>query len=135
MVRRSEIINALLEQFVSDGVVNRSNVTRRLVFLHECNDFPSIYAITPRESRVHYGANSRIAQLQVNIRGFSYSGDDAVGEAELLARRIEESIDTFARSNEHLNVYEARVISLRTDEGLFEPHGIVDITTQITYEV
>lgn len=133
MTKRTEILNAFLAQFVSDNVVLSDNAIRKLVFLHECNDFPSICVYTPTETRTHYGRAQKIGQITAAVRGYAYNGDDPIGEAERLARSIEVSVDAFARS--YVDVYEARVISIRTDEGSFAPHAIVDITTQITYEV
>jgi hypothetical protein len=133
--KRNNIIQALLDTFVDTGVVLSANVTRRLAFLHEVNDFPAICTYTPRETRTHYGDGRRIAQITLNVRGYSYSGDDAIGECELLARSIEDAVDTYARAHPDLGLYEARVLSLRTDEGLYAPHGITDLTVQITYEV
>lgn len=135
MSKRNDIIQALLDSLVTAGVVESSNIVRRLVFLHEVNDFPAICTYTPRETRTHYGGGRRIAQITLNIRGYSYSGDDAIGECERLGRSIEDAVDIYARSHPDLELYEARVLSLRTDEGLYEPHGIVDLTVQITYEV
>lgn len=134
-MKRTEILNALLAQLVSDGVVLSANAIRKLVFLHECNDFPSICMYTPTETRTHYGRAQKIGQISTAIRGYAYNGDDPIGEAERLARSIEISVDAFARSRPDLGLYEARVLSVRTDEGSFAPHAICDITVQITYEV
>lgn len=134
MSRRTNIIAALIDSLVDQGVVLRDNITRRLVFLHEVNDFPSICMTAGSESRFHYGANQRLAQLSVDLRGFIYD-EDAVGNAEAYARSIEVAVDAYASSHYDIGLREARVLSLRTDEGLFEPHGIIDMTIQITYEV
>lgn len=134
MSRRTDIIAALIDSLVDQNVVLSPNITRRLVFLHECNDFPAISMTARNETRFHYGGNSRLAQLSVDIRAFTH-GEDAVGVAEAYARSIEAAIDTFAISGRSLGLHEARVLSLRTDEGLFAPHGIIDITVQLTYEV
>lgn len=134
MNRRTSIINALIDHLVASGVVLATNIIRRLVFLHEVNDYPAICFTAGSENRFHYGANSRIAQLSITLRAFTY-GEDVIGVAERYARDIETAIDTYAESNYELGVHDARVLSLRTDEGLFDPYGIIDMTIQITYEV
>lgn len=134
MSRRTDIINALIDHLVGTGVVLRPNITRRLVFLHEVNDYPAICFTAGSETRFHYGANSRIGQLSIDLRAFVHS-DDAVSAAELYMRNIETAIDSYTPTHYALGVHEARVLSLRTDEGLFEPYGIIDMTIQLTYEV
>ena len=54
---------------------------------------------------------------------------------EDLGDEIDDAIETFAANHPQFEVEESRVISLRTDEGLFTPYGIADLETQISYEV
>lgn len=135
MSRKTEILSAFVDRLVDDSVALRANIIRHFVVLDQVNDFPAISFVSPREQRLHYGDNRRIAQLEILLRGYTYNGDDPIGEAELLARSIEQSVDTFAITGRNLGVYEARVTSLRTDDGHFEPAGVVDIELEITYEV
>lgn len=135
MSQRRDIISTLVDTLVSKQVVLRDNVFTVLKLLPEIYDFPSISLICPNETRIHYSSGKRIGQIEVQIRAFSYSSEDAVGESEMLARLIEDAIDEFAWTSKHLGVYEARVAFLRTDEGLFDPAGVTNITAQITYEV
>lgn len=134
MNRRTNIINALIDHLTTSGVVLAPNIIRRLVFLHEVNDYPAICFTAGNETRFHYGANSRLAQLSINLRAFTH-GEDSIDVAERYARDIETALDSYAESNFELGVHDARVLSLRTDEGLFDPYGIIDMTIQITYEV
>jgi hypothetical protein len=129
MNQRTEILQGLLLQFVTDGIVLQHNTSRVLQFLHEVNDFPAICISSATENRIHIGAGQKLAQIAVTLRGFTYG---SIADAEDLGRSIEQSIDAFARS---AIVSEARVVAFRTDEGLFEPYGIADITAEITYEV
>lgn len=134
MTRRTEIINALINDFVATGVVLRGNAIRRLAFLHEVNDFPALCTVSGSESRFHYGANQRFAQLSLGIRGFVYD-ELAIGLAEQFGRDLESVVDSYARSHPDIGLQEARVVSFRTDEGLYLPYGIVDLDLEITYEV
>ena len=134
MIKRTLILEALIEDLISAGVVERGNITRRLAFIHEVNDYPAISFSTPTERRVHYGDGRKLGQLDLRVRAHVY-GENSNELAETLARSIEDAVDVFARSHFDLDLYEARVFSLRTDEGLYEPVGIADLDIEITYEV
>ena len=132
--KRTLILQALIDDLVSAGVVEERNITRRLAYLHEVNDFPAISFSSATERRSHYGDGRKLAQLDLQLRGYVH-GEDSVTLAETLARAIEDAVDTYARAHPDLDLYEARVFSLRTDEGLYAPHGIADLNIEITYEV
>jgi hypothetical protein len=134
MIRRTQIINALADDLVSAGIVLSSNITRRLAFLHEVNDFPAISFVSSGETRFHYSRNQRFAQISLGIRGFVYD-EYSVGLAEQLGRDIEAALDRYARSHADIGLVEARVVAFRTDEGLYDPYGIADLDIEITYEV
>ena len=75
--------------------------------------------------------------MGIDLRIYVYDGDtaDIAAECERLAEQVENAIDTFAAANRALEVEEARVATLRTDDGLMSPYGIADIQLAITYEV
>jgi len=123
---RSNILDALLQRFITDGVVHAH---RSLRYLHEVNDFPTVCLGRFQESRMHIGAGVRLHQIVLPIRGYVYG---SIGDAEALARLLEASVDNYSKSP---LVCEARVITFRTDEGLFEPYAQIDLTVEITYEV
>lgn len=134
MIKRTLVLQALIDDIVATGIVESSNITRRLAFLHEVNDFPAVSFSSAVERRSHYGDNRRLAQLDLQLRGFVH-GENSNELAENLARSLEDAIDAYARAHPDLGLYEARVFSLRTDEGLYAPHGIADLNVEITYEV
>ena len=47
----------------------------------------------------------------------------------------DDALETFTANNRALEVEESRVLEFRTDEGLFHPYGMADLTVQILYEV
>ena len=49
--------------------------------------------------------------------------------------RIDDALETFPETYRNREVEEARVVEFRTDEGLFHPYGMADLTVQILYEV
>lgn len=99
-------------------------------FLHEINSFPSFYVAFQNEARLHRG--DRYGILALNIRGYSWA--DNVDPFELYMRELETAVQTYRP--QHLRfVDEARVISVRTDEGVMQPYGIVDLNVEILYRL
>ena len=58
-----------------------------------------------------------------------------MGEAETFGMQIDDAIGNFPETYRSFEVEEARVLEFRTDEGLFHPYGMADLTVQILYEV
>jgi hypothetical protein len=129
MSRKTQIIDALIAAIAQRTA---SHGQRGLAFLHEVNTFPYFYVHVDEESRTHISSDVRLAILSTSIRGYCWA--ETADPVELYARQIEESIQHFAESGRPL-IYEARVQSIRTDEGLMRPYGLVDIKAQILYEV
>jgi hypothetical protein len=123
---KTQIINALKTQL--ETVALRANIYSTLKLLHEVNDFPVITFYVRRETRFHYGHGRKLASLEIPLRGYVYG---TIEDCEALARNIEDAIDAFV----HPLVEAAAVTSLKTDEGLFLPYGICDLTLLIVYEV
>jgi|TARA_A100001015_G_scaffold210989_1_gene236507 hypothetical protein len=135
--RRTQIIDAFRDHIVANTDVLDGNCQRFFVYLHEINDFPFIAFLPQEEIRNHRGAGRKIAVISIFIRAYVYNGDDPQTEAETIGFSIEQAIETFAPSAtaRSFKVEEARVISFRTDEGLFKPYGLADFDMQIVYEV
>lgn len=129
MSKRSNIIASLISHIAdSAGMIGH----RGLRFLHEINTFPSFYVHPRNESRKHDGDGSKLAILQLDVRGYGWNDD--LSYIENLVRSIERSIQTFKRAHPVL-VQEARVTTLRTDEGAMAPYCICDLTLEILYTV
>lgn len=129
MSRRTNIINSLIQHITNN---TQTRGFRGLRFLHEVNDFPCFYVHPQSESRTHIAHEVKLAIISCDVRGYVYS--DALNDTELFARTLETAIQTFAKT--HLNlVDECRVTTLRTDEGLMHPYGIVDLTLDILYRI
>lgn len=135
MARRTQIVDALVDHLAANTDALPSNVIKRYAYLDEVNDFPAITITSASERRIHRGADARQGIFTVFIRGYVYSEEDSLGTAETFAQQIDSAIDTFADTYVQYEVEEARVIELRTDEGLFHPYGMADITLQVVYEV
>jgi len=138
--RRTQIIEALVQDIHTNiARMLPTNVTRRMVFLNEVNDFPFVCMLVEPETRFHYGAGHKLATLAISLRGYVFDGDsggEVLDLAEDLGIDIETAaIEPFAEAHRDLGVEFAAVESFRTDEGLMSPYGIADLTITITYEV
>lgn len=105
---------------------------RGLRFLHEINSFPAFYVHPRGESRRHNGDGSKLAILRLDVRGYGWS--EGLSYIETLVRELEIAVNTYCATHANL-VHEARVISLRTDEGAMEPYCICDMSVEILYGI
>ena len=137
MARRTDIIEALVGHLGTNTDVHANNVYRTYKYMHDLNDFPAITFIPTREDKDHFGAGQVPGILAIQLRCYGYDGDtaDIADECERLADQIEDAIDTFALTNRALEVEEARVVSLRTDDGLMTPYGVADLQISILYRL
>jgi hypothetical protein len=134
--RRKQIIDGLVVELGQTPDVSPSNVFRHFKYLDEINDFPSICLLPRNEARIERGANRRLGIIEVALRGYTFD-ENNLDRAEFLAQNVEAKVDSFsantaAKAN---GVSDVRVVTFRTDEGLFEPYGIADLELQILYDV
>ena len=134
--RRKQIIDGLVVELGQTSDVSASNVFRHFKYLDEINDFPSVCLLPRNEARIERGANRRLGIIEVALRGYTFD-ENNLDRAEFLAQNVEAKVDSFsantaAKAN---GVSDVRVVTFRTDEGLFEPYGIADLELQILYDV
>ena len=134
--RRKQIIDGLVTELGQTSDVSPSNVFRHFKYLDEINDFPSVCLLPRNEARIERGANRRLGIIEVALRGYTFD-ENNLDRAEILAQNVEAKVDSFsantaAKAN---GVSDVRVVTFRTDEGLFEPYGIADLELQILYDV
>ena len=138
MARRTDIIEALVGHLGTNTDVHANNVYRTYKYMHDLNDFPAITFIPSREDRDHFGDGQVHGILAIQLRCYVYDGDtaDIADECERLADQIEAAIDTFSDTYySQYEVEEARVVSLRTDDGLMTPYGVADLQISILYRL
>lgn len=135
MARRTQIIDAFVDHLAANTDALPSNVIKRYAYMHEVNDFPAICLLPKTELRIHRSADARQGLVEIMVRGYIYDGDDAMGTADALMYQLEAAGETFAAAYRAYGVEECRTLTCSTDEGLFQPYGICDLTVQILYEV
>ena len=113
-----------------------TNVFRNWKYLEEINDFPTICFMVGAVTRQHVGGDIRYEFFEVNFRGYVH-GEDSLNLADDLAEDIDFVVNSFrnkaSTTNSTLEISDALVLSVSTDEGLFDPYGLCDIRAQISY--
>jgi len=144
MSKRSKIVQkivSLLKENLngldySSNVYN--NVSNKVVFWDEINNFPHISISAGNESRQYLPSNFKWAYLSINIRVY-IQDENAYTVLEEFLGDIEAIID----ANNNL-VYDSdtgdtteliSIISIDTDQGLLEPLAVAEMVLQVQYDV
>jgi len=143
--RRKEIIEFIVTQLKEiDGAVSGfdasytyntnvfNNVFRKLKFLDEVNDFPSIYVSAGTENRDFNSQNLTTATLDVTIRIYIYGEDDAQSQVDNLLQDVEHVIYSLG-DNSNRGILDITISNISTDEGLVTPYGLGEIELEIFY--
>ena len=142
--RRLGIVNALANKLKDiDGTgyfltnVNE-NVSPRLKFWDEVEEFPAIHLNAGAETREYQGGGYKDRFLSITIRCYVQDEDSVQALDELL-----EDVETVLEDNSRLtykdrnNVDQATqqitVVSIDTDEGVLEPLGIGEMLLEVRY--
>lgn len=130
MTTRTPLINTFLEYLRTNTSANK--ITRGMLVLDKVNDFPTICVHAGRETRQAIGGGVNYGFIQITLRGYVHS-ENSTTAAENLATEIEAAVELYAAEQCSNNVQDARVTYIRTDEGLFDPYGILDMGIVIQY--
>ena len=142
--RRIAIIDALVEKLEEiDGSGNyrtdlNGNVSRRLKFWDEVDEFPAIHISAGAETREYLGAQNKTRFMQVTLRCY-VNDEDSVEALEGLMEDVETVLDTHSRLRYVDRKYDFQytqlitVLSLDTDEGVREPLGVGEIVCEVRY--
>lgn len=142
--RRVSIVEGLVEklkdingtgQFLSDVA---GNVSPRLKFWDEVDEFPAIHLNAGSETREYQGGGYKDRFLSVTLRCYVQEEDAVAALDELL-----EDVETVIENNSRL-AYKDRsgatqytqqitVVSIDTDEGVLEPLGVGEMTIEVRY--
>jgi len=144
--RRREIVNFLVTQlksidkqasgFDSNYTYNfnlSNNVFRRLKFIDEVNDFPSLYVTAGIETRAYDTQSFTTANLPLVIRCYVKQEQSQDG-LENIIDDVEHVIYGIG-SQADKGILQISITSISTDEGLIEPYGIGEVNLNVIYEL
>lgn len=142
--KRSNIIEALVTalktingsgQFLTDL---NNNVSGRLKFWDEVEDFPAVHLNAGSETREYQGGGFKDRYLSVTIRIYVQEED-----AQVKLNEVMEDIEAVIETNSNLqytdklntvyNVHQMSVVSIDTDEGVLEPLGVGEMLIEVRY--
>ena len=108
------------------------NVFRRLKFLDEINDFPSVYLQAGTENRIYDSKGLTTSTLDIMLRVYVHK-ETAVEELESTMQDIEFVI--YNMDTEQYGMMDVQVATMGTDEGLLDPYGIGEFGVTVQYDV
>lgn len=142
--RRQAITNALAEKLATINGTGEyltdvsGNVSPRLKFLDEIQEFPAIHLNAGSEVREYQGGGYKDRFLNITIRCYVQE-EDAVDALD----RLLEDVETLLEANSSLRYVDRRgnaqstlkntIISIDTDEGVLEPLGVGEIVLEVQY--
>lgn len=141
---RMAIVNSLVtelkkidgtQEFLTDV---SNNVSPRLKFWDEVNDFPSLHVSAGSESRNYQGGGYKDRFLSVSIKCY-VEQEDAVVALEHLMKDVETVIETNSRlaytdsNGLPQHTHQISIVQIDTDEGVLEPIGVGELILQVQY--
>lgn len=142
--RRSSIVSALVDKLkLIDGTGNflqdvSDNVSPRLKFWDEVEEFPAIHLNAGSESREYQAGGYKDRFLSITIRCYVQTENAVEALAELL-----EDVETVIEDNGRLTYTDRQgntqytqqitVVSVDTDEGVLEPLGVGEMLVEVRY--
>ena len=112
------------------------NVTNKLIFWDEVNDFPFVSVVPGNEVREYHPGGFKWGHLGIYVRCYVH-GEEPLDELEKVLYEIETQLDAdqtltydTGKTTEQITV-----LSIATDEGLLAPYGVGEITCEVRYQV
>lgn len=142
--RRQSIVNALVEKlkgingsgsFVSN-VFN--NVSPRLKFWDEVEQFPAVHLNAGSETREYQGGGYKDRFLSISIRVYVRE-ENAVDALDALLEDIETVLEDNSRvayedkQGNTQYTQQISILSIDTDEGVLEPLGVAEMLIEVRY--
>ena len=142
--RRLGIVNAIVEKlkdingtgsFLTD--VNR-NVSPRLKFWDEVEEFPAIHLNAGSETREYQSGGYKDRFLNITIRCY-VQAEDSVEALDGLLEDVETVIETNSRlaysdrNGATQYTQQITIVSVDTDEGVLEPLGVGELQIEVRY--
>jgi hypothetical protein len=142
--RRLGIVNAIVEKlkdingagtFLSDL---NENVSPRLKFWDEVEEFPAVHLNAGSETREYQSAGYKDRFLSITLRCYVQSEDAVEALDELM-----EDVETVLEDNSRLAyldrtqttqyTQQITIVSIDTDEGVLEPLGVGEMLIEVRY--
>jgi hypothetical protein len=114
------------------------NVSPRLKFWDEVEEFPAIHLNAGSETREYQGGGHKDRYLSVTIRCY-VRAEDAVEALDELLEDVETVIEDNSRlkykdrNNADQYTQQITIISIDTDEGVLEPLGVAEMLIEVRY--
>jgi len=142
--RRLGIVNALVTKLkeingTGDFLTNVfDNVSPRLKFWDEVEDFPAIHLNAGSETREYQGGGYKDRFLTITLRCYVNADDSVLALDELM-----EDVETVLENNSRLSytdrqgnthtTHQITIVSIDTDEGVLEPLGVGEMLIEVRY--
>ncbi len=141
--RRAAITRALADKIAEidgRGIYHTAvaEVSPRLKFWDEVEEFPAVHLNAGSESRQYQGGQYKDRFLNVTVRCYVNQEDSVDALDELL-----EDVETILEENSRLRYYDRMgleqftqqitIISIDTDEGVLDPLGVGEILLEVRY--
>ena len=142
--RRLGIVEALVNKLKDiDGrgffLTNvNENVSPRLKFWDEVDDFPAIHLNAGQETREYQAGGFKDRFLTITIRCY-VQDEDSVKALDELLEDVETVIEENSqltykdRNNADQHTHQITVVSIDTDEGVLEPLGVGEMLIEVRY--
>lgn len=139
---RSAIVDAViakLKQIDGSGSFNidlANNVTNKLIFWDEVNDFPYVSVVAGNETREYLPGGFKWGIIGINIRMYVYN-EEPLEDLEKVLYDIETQLDAnnVLTYDTGKQTEQITILSIATDEGLLAPYGVGEITAEIRYQL
>ena len=142
--RRQGIVESLVEYLKDiDGTGHflsnlDQNVSPRLKFWDEVEEFPAVHINAGSETREYQGGGHKDRFLSVTIRCYVQE-EDSVAALDALLGDVETVIEENSRlkykdrNNVDQYTQQITVVSIDTDEGVLEPLGVGEMVIEVRY--
>ena len=129
-------INGLASPYSSDYEFKtdlHENVYSGIRYIHEINDFPVIYVVSPTETRTYNTNGSTQGTIQTNLRCYLYS-EDLEQDSQNLIDDIEHVLYSI-RFNTDIQVKDLTITNIKRDNGLLKPYAMVEVFLATSFEI
>ena len=146
MTARTKIVEALatkLKLINGSGAYSTNlyggNVSTRLKFWDEVQDFPACYLVAGSESRQYHPSDFTWGFLNISIKVYvrdeSYPQEDLENLLDDIENVINDNRVLVYDTTNNLATTEILIQSITTDEGLLAPYAVGEINLQVRYAI